>query len=566
MPIKPHGNKLVNLLAASKKRSETLNQVYKLESWYLTQRQICDLELLINGGFSPLDGFMDKENYSSVISNMRLANGIIWPIPICLDVTQEFAKKIKRGSKIALRDGEGIPLAIMYIKEIWNPDKKEEAKAVYGTTNPAHPGVNYLLYNTGPTYLGGELLGLNMPSHHSFTDIRHTPQELRRTFSKKGWDRIVAFQTRNPIHKVHFEITKKAQRSIDAKLLINPVVGPTKPGDLDYYLRVRTYKAVYKYYPEDEAYLSLLPLSMRMAGPREALWHAIIRKNYGCTHFIIGRDHAGPGKNFYNEYGAQELYKKYENEIGVGMVPFEEHVYINKLKKYIPISDIDRRYKRTKISGGKLRRTITKGDKVPRWLSFPEVVDELKKIYPQRHKQGFTVFFTGLSGSGKSTVARRLLSRLLEIGDRPATLLDGDIVRRNLSSELGFSKEHRDLNIRRIGFVASEITKNRGIAICAPIAPYDSIRKEVKSLIRQYGGFILVYVSTPLEVCEQRDIKGLYAKARAGKIKGFTGIDDPYEKPKDADLTIDTTLTSPEESVEKILTFLQKEGYIYKTG
>jgi sulfate adenylyltransferase len=564
---RPYGGRLTSLIIGKKEVTKLKNKIYKLPSWNLTQRQLYDLELIMNGGFSPLEGFMRKKDYDSVIGDMRLSNNLIWPIPIVLDIDKDFAINLYKESQLVVRDGEGIPLAIINIEDIWVPNKETEAKKVYGSTNRNHAGVRYLLEKTNPVYVGGKILGLELPSHHSFNDIRHTPKELRSVFKKRGWSKIVAFQTRNPIHKVHYELTMRAAKESKAKLLIHPVVGPTKPGDLNYYIRVRCYKAAFKYYPRPRTQLSLLPLSMRIAGPREAIWHAIIRRNYGCSHFIVGRDHAGPGKdkdgnNFYGEYDAQKLLTQYESDIGIKAVPFEELYYVAKLKKYLPKSVVPPKANAKAISGSMLRNHLYGGKRVPEWLSFKEVVDELRKVYPDRNRQGFTVFFSGLSGSGKSTIAKLLLSKLLEMGSRPATLLDGDIVRQHLSSELGFSKKHRDLNIRRIGFVASEITKNRGIAICAPIAPYNAVRKEVREMISQYGGFMLVYVSTPIKVCEKRDRKGLYAKARAGLIKEFTGIDDPYEPPNDADIVIDTTNVSPKQAAEQIISWLEKKNYI----
>ena len=429
----------------------------------------------------------------------------------------------------------------------------------------------HVLEKTGPVYVGGSIIGLEKPEHHSFKELRHTPAELRQLFAKNGWNKVVAFQTRNPLHKAHYELTVRAAKEAEAHFLLHPIVGLTKPGDVDYYTRVRCYQAILKHYPEKTTMISLLPLAMRMAGPREALWHSIIRKNYGCTHFIVGRDHAGPGKNakgepFYGPYDAQTLVAENEKDLGITMVPFKEMVYVEDKAQYLPITEVPQGTKVLNISGTEFRKRLHEGTDIPEWFSFPEVIQELRKEYPEKTKQGFTLFFTGLSGSGKSTIANAVLSKLMERGDRPVTLLDGDIVRKNLSSELGFSKEHRDLNIQRIGFVASEITKNRGIAICAPIAPYDKTRKHVREVISQYGGFILVHVATPLEICEQRDRKGLYAKARQGIIKEFTGISDPYEEPKDAEIVIDTSNLSPDKTAQHILTYLEKEGYLHNAA
>ncbi len=537
------------------------------ESWDLTPRQMCDLELLMSGGFSPLSGFLSKGDYDGVCGSMRLGDGTLWPIPITLDITEDLAEELSEGLTLALRDAEGVMLSALHVEGIWKPDLAGEATAVFGTDNPEHPGVAYLLNQSNPVYVGGRLEGLQRPIHYDYRELRHTPDELREKFAKLGWRKIVAFQTRNPMHRAHQELTLRAAKKVEANLLIHPVVGMTKPGDVDHYTRVRCYQALLPHYAQHTAKLSLLPLAMRMGGPREAVWHAIIRKNYGCTHLIVGRDHAGPGsdskgKPFYGPYDAQELLQQHEDELGVTMVPFKMMVFVQEKDSYFPVDEVPEGTKSLSISGTELRQRLADGKAIPDWFTFSEVVRELRRSHPPRHKQGFTVFFTGLSGSGKSTVANALQAKLLEMGGRPVTLLDGDIVRKHLSSELGFSKEHRDINIRRIGYVASEITKNGGIAICAPIAPYENIRKENKALISPYGGYILVHMSTPIEVCEQRDRKGLYAKARAGIIKEFTGISDPYEVPDDADVVIDTTDVTPEEAAQEIILHLEKEDYI----
>jgi sulfate adenylyltransferase len=449
---------------------------------------------------------------------------------------------------------------------VWTPDREAEAQAVFGTTSVEHPGVAHLLQKTNPCYVSGRLEGLALPHHYDFRTLRQTPAELRDQFQKLGWTKIVAFQTRNPMHRAHQELTLRAAKESGANLLIHPVVGLTKPGDVDHYTRTRAYQSLLPTYPHHTAMLSLLNLAMRMGGPREAVWHAIIRKNHGCTHFIVGRDHAGPkdraGNSFYGPYDSQELLAKYQDEIGVQMVPFRMMVYVEDMAAYVPEDQVPEGARVLNISGTELRKRLAEGRELPEWFTFPDIVKELRKSYPPRHKQGFTVFFTGLSGSGKSTIANVLLVKLLEMGGRPVTLLDGDVVRKHLSSELGFSKEHRDINIRRIGFVAAEITKNGGIAICAPIAPYDQTRKDVRAMIEAGGGFILVHVATSLEECEKRDRKGFYAKARAGIIKEFTGISDPYEEPIDAELTIDTQALAPEEAAQEIILHLEREGYI----
>ena len=536
-------------------------------SWDLTPRQICDLELLLNGGFSPLKGFLNEEDYDSVVENMRLKDGSLWPIPITLDVSKEFSKNLKIGEKVALRNLEGVILATIQVDAKWSPDKFREADEVFQTRDEKHPGVNFLINNTGEIYLGGEVVGLEKPQHYDFKSRRQTPNELRKYFQKMGWEKIVAFQTRNPLHRAHQELTLTAAREVEANLLIHPVVGMTKPGDVDHFTRVRCYEAILDKYPTFSTNLSLINLAMRMAGPREALWHGLIRKNHGCTHFIIGRDHAGPGKDaygndFYAPYDAQSLFKKYSKEIGIEMVSFKELVYVPEQGKFKPIDELNSGIKTLNISGSELRRRLYEGIEVPDWFSFPEVLEELRKTLPPLSKRGFTIFFTGLSGSGKSTIANAVLTKLMEMGGRPVTLLDGDIVRKNLSSELGFSKEHRDLNIRRIGYVASEITKNGGIAICAPIAPYSKTRLSVRNEIAQYGSFVEIHIATSLEICEKRDRKGLYKLARQGKIEAFTGISDPYEIPEKPELRLNTENASVDYCAQKIILKLQSMGLI----
>jgi sulfate adenylyltransferase len=540
-----------------------------LISWDLTSRQTCDLELLMNGGFYPLQGFLGKKDYINVVKNMRLADGTLWPIPITLDVSKSFSDELKTGQKIALRDQEGVILATLEISDIYIPNKEKEAKNVYGEDDQAHPAVNYLYNTAGNVYLGGAIIGIQPVVHYDFRARRNSPNELRSFFRKVGWHRVVAFQTRNPLHKAHQELTFRAARDAQANLLIHPVVGMGKPGDIDHFTRVRCYEAVLDQYQAATTTMSLINLAMRMAGPREAVWHGLIRKNHGCTHFIVGRDHAGPGKNsrgedFYGPYDAQVLFEKHQNEMGIEMVDFKNMVYVQERAQYEAqeeISDPDN-VTILNISGTELRRRLSEGLEIPEWFSFPAVVNELRKSKPQRSKQGFTVLFTGFSGSGKSTIANALMVKLMEMGGRPVTLLDGDLVRKNLSSELGFSKEHRDLNIRRIGYVASEITKNGGIAICAPIAPYSNTRNAIRKEIEHFGAFIEIHVATSIEECERRDRKGLYKLAREGKIKEFTGISDPYDIPKNPEIRLETENVDVDNCAHQILLKLESMGLI----
>ena len=538
-----------------------------LISWDLTPRQICDLELLMNGGFNPLKGFLSEADYNSVVETMRLEDGSLWPMPITLDMGEAFAEKLNIGQDIALRDQEGVILATMTVTDRWMPDKAKEAKLVFGADDLAHPAVNYLHNTAGAVYLGGPVVGIQQPIHYDFRARRDTPNELRAYFRKLGWRKVVAFQTRNPLHRAHQELTFRAAKEAQANLMIHPVVGMTKPGDIDHFTRVRCYEAVLDKYPAATTTMSLLNLAMRMAGPREAVWHGLIRKNHGCTHFIVGRDHAGPGKNsageeFYGPYDAQDLFRTYQEEMGIEMMDFKHMVYVQERAQYEPADEIEEGVTVLNISGTELRRRLSEGLEIPEWFSFPEVVAELRKTRPPRSKQGFTVFFTGFSGSGKSTIANALMVKLMEMGGRPVTLLDGDIVRKNLSSELGFSKEHRDLNIRRIGYVASEITKNGGIAICAPIAPYASTRRAVREDVEQFGAFAEVHVATSIEECERRDRKGLYKLAREGKIKEFTGISDPYDVPENPELRVETENVDVDHCAHQVLLKLESMGLI----
>jgi len=563
----PHGGELKSLYLAEDDIAEEKHRSRDLPSWDLTMRQLCDLELLLNGAFSPLEGFQAESDYAAVVADMRLADGLFWPMPITLDVTEDFASPLAEGDTVALRDPEGVLIATMEISSIYRPDKETEARSVFGTVDDTHPGVSYLLHRMHAVYLGGRLKGVEPPTHYDFKHLRENPQEVRDRFRKLGWRKVVAFQTRNPMHRAHFELTFRAAREVEANLLIHPVVGMTKPGDVDHFTRVRCYEHLLPHYPEQTTALSLLPLAMRMAGPREAAWHALIRKNFGCTHFIVGRDHAGPGsgsdgKPFYGPYDAQRLMTDFEAELGIAMVPFRNMVYVEDHAQYQPEDEVSEDMKTSNVSGTELRRRLRDGLEIPEWFSFPDVIGELRRTHPARHRQGFTVFFTGLSGSGKSTVANALMVKLMEMGGRPVSLLDGDVVRKNLSSELGFSKAHRDLNIQRIGYVASEITKNGGIAICAPIAPYAETRRQVRELIEPHGGFIEIHVATPLAVCETRDRKGLYAKARAGLIKEFTGISDPYEVPENAEMSLDTSDLTPDLAAHRIIVKLESLGFV----
>ncbi|CAO3658305.1 unnamed protein product [Umbelopsis ramanniana] len=567
----PHGGVLKDLyLRDAEKHDTLLAEAEQLPSLELDDRQLCDLELILNGGFSPLEGFLNQKDYDGVVENMRLADGLLWSIPINLDVSQEQISEIgiKAGARIALRDPrDDQALAILTVDDVYRPDKAKEAINVFGADDDAHPAVKYLHTIAKEFYVGGKLEALQPPSHYDYVSNRFTPSELRAHFKKLQWTRVVAFQTRNPMHRAHRELTVRAARARKAHLLIHPVVGLTKPGDIDHYTRVRVYKALMPKYPNGMAELSLLPLAMRMGGPREAIWHALIRKNHGVTHFIVGRDHAGPGKNsqgvdFYGPYDAQDAVEKYKDEIGIEIVPFQMVAYCPDTDEYMPADEVPAGVKTLNISGTELRRRLKQGLSIPEWFSYPEVVKVLRQAYPPRATQGFTIFLTGLHASGKNSIARALQVSLNQQSTRSVSLLLGETIRAELSSELGFTKRERDINVQRIGYVAGELTKAGAACIAAPIAPYEAARQGAKAAIEKYGGFYLVHVATSLEECESRDREGVYKRARAGEIKGFTGIDDPYETPSKADLTVDASKQSVSQIVHEIVLMLEQDGYL----
>ena len=561
--IPPYGGTLVDLLISEEVESYR-SRANALPSLQLGQRAVCDIELLAQGGFSPLDRFMGRADYERVLGEMRLADGTLFPLPVTLPVP--LSEGVRLDHEIALRSATNELLAIMRIDEIYEWDLEEEAHSVIGSSDSRHPWIA-ALHRQGRRYISGPLHVLELPHHFDFKELRLSPAATRRRLAETGHTNVVAFQTRNPLHRVHEELTKRAIQDLDGTLLLHPVVGLTKPGDVDHYTRVRTYRALAsKYYDKDRVLLALLPLAMRLAGPKEALWHAIIRRNYGANHLIVGRDHASPGddsqgKPFYGPYEAQEMVARYSGETGVVPVPFQEFVYLPEESRYEEVTRVSRNGKTASISGTEVREQyLNKGRKLPEWFTRPEVAEILGDTYPPRHKQGACIWFTGLSGAGKSTTAE-VLAVLLQEHGRTVTLLDGDVIRTHLSNGLGFSKEDRDTNIRRIGFVASEIARHGGIAICAAISPYLATRNDVRSMVGG-GRFIEVYVDTPIEICEARDTKGLYASARRGDLKGFTGIDDPYEEPLNPEIRLTTTDRTSEENARQVIAYLANSGLV----
>lgn len=528
-------------------------------SWDLSPRQLCDLELLLNGGFAPLDRFMGQEDYESVLERCRLADGAVFPVPVMLDLPEVFAGSLAMGSRIALRDPEGTVIAVMILRERWKAPLFREAHQVCGSISPAHPGVADLFRNRHPVYVSGPLQGVHAPIHYDFLHLRQSPAELRHKFSEWGWTKVVGFQTGTPMHRAHLEVTFRAAKSVGANLLIHPVPGIGAPGDAERFARVRCYEHLIRHYPEHMATLSLLPLADRFAGSRTALWHALIRKNYGCTHVLLGRDDAGAGGD---PRDAHAFVLAYAEEIGIVPLPYREMVYVPSRDCFMEQEEVPPEETVPSMSPAEIKRRLEEGVDLPSWFTTPEIVRELRRACPPRERRGFAVFFSGLSGAGKSTIANCLRTKLMEIGGRPITLLDGDVVRKNLSSELGYSREDRDRNILRMAFVAGEIAKNGGIVLCAPIAPFEGARNRAAEMIREHGGFVLVFVKTPLDICESRDRKALYARARSGQIPDFTGISSPYEEPENPDVVIETTATTPAEAAQTIILKLEQMGYL----
>jgi sulfate adenylyltransferase len=562
--IPPYGGTLVDLTVSQEERESLFAKAKELPSIQLTDRSLCDVELLATGAFSPLDQFMGAEDYRRVIAEMRLQNGALFPIPITLSIANETAVKLDKS--VALVDSRNEIVAMMTVEQVYEWDLDATAQNVCGTTDVRHPLVAEM-HGWGKHNIAGTLRVLRLPQRYDFSELRLAPAQTRSTLQSMGHENVVAFQTRNPLHRAHEELTKRATEEVNGVLLLHPVVGLTKPGDIDYFTRVRTYKALAShYYDSKRILLALLPLAMRMAGPREALWHALIRRNYGANHFIVGRDHASPGndsngKPFYEPYAAQELIQRFEDEIGVKVLPYGEFVYLPDEDRYEDVRKLKPNTITAQLSGSQGREWYRDGGvDLPPWFARAETADAIAESYPPRHKQGFCIWFTGLSAAGKSTTAEILTVLLQEFG-RQVTLLDGDIVRNNLSRGLGFTKEDRDANIRRIGFVAAEIVKHHGAVVCAAVSPYRTTRNDVRALISSER-FIEVFVNTPLDECERRDSKGMYLKARRGEIKNFTGIDDPYEPPFQPEIELETANCTAEENARRIVSYLRERGFI----
>lgn len=562
--IPPYGGGMIDLMIGPQEYDRMFVYAAGLRGVRLGRRQVCDLEMLTVGGFSPLNGFMSKADLESVLDTMRLADGTLFPVPVTLSIDDVEGMNI--GDDVALRDVRNEILAVMSLEDVFEWDREKFAACLLGTTDTRHP-LAAEMQSWGRFCIAGDIRVIKLPEYHDFQELRLTPLAARERLAMLGRANVVAFQTRNPMHRAHEIMTQRAIEMTGGTLLLHPAVGMTKDGDIDYFTRVRTYKAATELcYPQNRVLLSLVPLAMRMAGPREAVWHAIIRRNYGASHFIVGRDHASPGNDgrglpFYPPYAAQELAQDFSDEIGVKILSFNELAYDPESGDYVEFGVRESGKKVIALSGTQMREEyLEKGRNLPEWYARKEITDILSDAHPPPHRRGVCIWFTGLSGSGKSTTAEIVASLLLEEGRR-STLLDGDVVRTHLSQGLGFSRSDRNTNVARIGFVASEIVRHGGIAICAAISPYRESRNQVRLMFGN-GHFVEVFVSTPFDVCEHRDTKGMYAKARRGEITNFTGIDDEYETPQAAELTIETRDSTARENAVTIIEYLRSQGFL----
>ena len=528
----------------------------------LTPRQLCDLELLLDGSFAPLTGYLTQKDYQSVLDNMTLSTGELWPMPINFQVPSKDVPNLRNQKTITLRDQNLTPVARLHIEDIYEPNLHEECEKVFGTTDTNHPYVKILLSNPDVYYVGGRVEQITPIPHYDFQDLRNTPAQIKDFKQKNNWSHMLGFQTRNPMHNCHYELSRYALRKAEENiartttppatspttsptlgLLLQPIVGVTQDCDINYHTRVKCYRHILARYPDpSKVKLSLLPLSMRMGGPREALWHSLIRQNYGCEYFVVGRDHAGPssktkeGNSFYGPYDAHDLLAKVESQLTIKVIKSVLIVHVNETNTYHPIDEVPQNHTTSNLSGTELRRRLRNNEPIPSWFTMPEIANELKL---SEARKGVCYYLVGLSGAGKSTIANALRERLLETQQASnITILDGDVIRTNLSKGLGFSREDRSTNVRRIGYVASTIVKHGGICICSNIAPYEDDRQYNRDIISQHGRYVEVYVNTSLEVCEERDVKGLYKKVRAGIIPTFTGISDPFETPENPTVTV----------------------------
>ncbi len=560
--ITPYGGELNSLMATPARAEAIKREAMTLPSLDLSWKQICELELLLNGALSPLPGYMNQAEMHSVLAGMKLPDGMFWPRPVLLTVSEKAAEKLAAGQTVALRDGEGVMPAILHISEVWRAEPEAEMRLAETSGVP----IARALAEPGQYYVGGRLEGVTLPPRHDFLSLRLTPAEMREQFARLGWRRVMAYQPSQPLHRPQYEFLLRTAKQQESNLLVHAVAGSDPVLESGHFALVRACQALMPRLPAATSMLALNPMTPWAAGPRKTLLKAIMARNYGCSQLVIGGETPLEGRQRRGQdtpnLAKDSVYAVARESLGVTLLPFPRMVYVEDRDEWLAEEEVPAGARTESMSGTELTRRLMQNLKVPDWFSFPEVLDELRKAYPPRSRQGFTVFFTGLSGSGKSTIARALTVRLMEMGGRRVSLLDGDIVRTHLSSELGFSKAHRDINIRRIGFVASEISKHGGIAICAPIAPYRATRRAVRGMIEEWGGFLEIHVSTSIEVCEQRDRKGLYAKARAGLIPEFTGVSDPYEVPERPELAIDTTRYSVDEAVQMIVLKLEHEGYL----
>jgi sulfate adenylyltransferase len=516
----------------------------------LDERNLNDLEMFFLGAFDPLQGYNTFENFNSIVTHGCLEDGTIWPIPFVLPVPECLLTKnnnsVSTHSNVFLnvRDVLGTIVARVSVVDCYKVNIDVYGQLLLETSDTNHPFMDYLHNNhRDSVYVGGNITPICPIKHFDFIQYRQNTKQVKDMIRHDHWDAVIGFQTRNPMHKSHFELTRQAVSEVQKELetsntssarvllLITPSCGVTQPGDIDSATRIRCYQKILPYYKDlynIDVKLVVLPLTMRMAGPKEALWHALIRQNFGCTHFIIGRDHAGPsclqknGKSFYEPYAAHALLKSFATKLKIIPILSMNMVYVPDKKQYVQENLLPPNASYEQLSGTKFRTALQNREPIPEWFSFPTVLEELKKVYHPRYQQGFCIYFTGLPCSGKSTLAKAVSARLeeRESENRHVSILDADIVRLHLSRGLGYSKQDRSVNVQRIGYVASLITYHYGIVLVANIAPYAADRLSNRRLITNAGGgYIEVYVSTPLSICQTRDVKQHYKNARLGVLK-----------------------------------------------
>lgn len=518
-----------------------------LDSVALSPIQLAELALILNGAFQPLQGYMAEADYDSVLRALRLANGRCFPLPVALDLDMTTARTMETGKRIALRDGEGVAFAVLTVENVWRKDTARESQIL---------GVDDDTDRRGSYYVGGKVEGIRLPAHPFFAQLRPTPAALQQRIQERGFNRVLGVESAGAIHRHEHEIVTAAAAELDAAILLNPAIGTPDPDNQAQVVMIKCLLAVLPYFPPRTTLLALLDYPARKAGLREFLMQAILRKRCGATHFIM-RDIT------QRMIDSDARLQSCLGEIEMEAVAWPERSLSSTGRGIAGAPRAERTDKQ--FDPVQLVENLRRGEDLPEGYTFPQVATVLEAHYRPLKRSGFTLFFTGLSGSGKSTIAKIVQARVAERDPRPVTLLDGDIVRRKFSKGLGFSKQDRDTNVRRIGAAAADITKGGGIAICCPIAPYAETRKAVRGMIEPHGAMIEIHVATPIDVCERRDPKGLYKKAREGRIQNFTGVDDPYEQPVSPDVRIDASEGSPDCAANLVIAYMEENNLISKT-